>query len=130
MWSEILTLDVQNCLGETNTFIFSDTEMAEIVEIVSCGRQGSLYLHMVNIMTADDQATQGARALAAMILTLFIWYNTALTPEHPGSQFNIKMIPYQNRKSHCGDKMILRPSYLHNGISYTVEAASLYWIGA
>ena len=30
------------------------------------------------------------------------------------------MIPsYQYRKSHYGDKTILRPSYLHNGISYT-----------
>ena len=28
------------------------------------------------------------------------------------------MTPYQYRKSHCGDKTILRPSYLHNGISY------------
>ena len=29
------------------------------------------------------------------------------------------MKSYQYRKSHCGDKTILRPSYLHNGISYT-----------
>ena len=34
------------------------------------------------------------------------------------------------RKSHCGDKTILRPSYLHNGISYTGKMTSLYWIGA
>ena len=40
------------------------------------------------------------------------------------------MSPYQYRKSHCRDKTILRPSYLHNGISYTGETASLYWIGA
>ena len=32
-------------------------------------------------------------------------------------------------KSHCGDKTILRPSCLHNGISYTGKMASLYWIG-
>ena len=37
----------------------------------------------------------------------------------PGPWFNIKMPSYQYRKSHCGDKTILRPSYLHNGISYT-----------
>ena len=36
----------------------------------------------------------------------------------------------QCRKSHCGDKTILRPSYLHNGISYTGKTTSLYWIGA
>ena len=33
-------------------------------------------------------------------------------------------------KTHCGDKMILRPSYLHNGISYTGKMTSLYWIRA
>ena len=47
-----------------------------------------------------------------------------------GSWFNIKMSSYQYRISHCGDKTILRPSYLHNGISYTGKTTSLYWIGA
>ena len=47
-----------------------------------------------------------------------------------GPRFNIKMTSYQYRKSHCGDKTILRPSYLHNGISYTGKTTSLYWIGA
>ena len=42
--------------------------------------------------------------------------------------FNIKMKSYQYRKSHCGDKTILRPSYLHNGISYTGKMSSLYWM--
>ena len=49
---------------------------------------------------------------------------------NPGTRFNIKMTSYQYRKSHCGDKTILRPSYLHNGISYTGKMTSLYWIGA
>ena len=48
----------------------------------------------------------------------------------PGPQFNIKMSSYQYRKSHCGDKTIWQPSYLHNGISYTGKTASLYWIRA
>ena len=48
----------------------------------------------------------------------------------PGAWFNIKMTSYQYRKSHCGDKTILRPSYLHNGISYTGKTTSLYWIRA
>ena len=39
----------------------------------------------------------------------------------PGPRFNIKMSSYQYRKSHCGDKMAVRSSYLHNGISYTVR---------
>ena len=45
-----------------------------------------------------------------------------------GPWFNMKMSSYQYRKSHCGDKTILRPSYLHNGISYTGKMTSLYWI--
>ena len=48
----------------------------------------------------------------------------------PGGWINIKMPSYQSRKYHCGDKTILRPSYLHNGISYTGKTTSLYWIGA
>ena len=47
-----------------------------------------------------------------------------------GPWFNIKMSSYQYRKSHFGDKTILRPSYLQNGISYTGKMTSLYWIRA
>ena len=47
-----------------------------------------------------------------------------------GPRFNMKMTSYQYRKSHCGDKTILRPSYLHNGISHTGKMTSLYWIRA
>ena len=43
---------------------------------------------------------------------------------------NIKMSSYQYRKSHCGGKMVVRSSYLHNGISYTGNLSSLYWNGA
>ena len=46
----------------------------------------------------------------------------------PGSWFNIKISSYQYRKSHCRDKTVIKPSYLHNGISYTGKMASLYWI--
>ena len=45
-----------------------------------------------------------------------------------GGWFNIEMLSYQYRKSHCGDKTILRPSYIHNGTSYTGKTTSLYWI--
>ena len=38
------------------------------------------------------------------------------------------MTSYQYWKSHCGDKTILRPSNLHNGISYTGKMTSFYWI--
>ena len=48
----------------------------------------------------------------------------------PGPRFNIKMTSYQYRKFHCGDKTVVRSSYLHNGISYTGKMTSLYWIRA
>ena len=47
-----------------------------------------------------------------------------------GPPFNIKMSSYQYRKSHCGDKTVVRSSYLHNGISYTGNMISLYWTRA
>ena len=40
------------------------------------------------------------------------------------------MTSYQYRKSHCGDKTNLWPSYLHSGSSYTGKTTSLYWIRA
>ena len=50
--------------------------------------------------------------------------------DSPGPRFNIKMSSYRYRKSHCGDKTVVRSSYLHNGISHTSKMSSLYWIGA
>ena len=57
-------------------------------------------------------------------------FKLLLAHQQPGPRFNKKMTSYQYRKSHCGDKTILRPSYLHNGISYTGKMTSLYWIRA
>ena len=48
-------------------------------------------------------------------------------PPPPPGWFDLKMHSYQYRKSHCGDKTILRPSYLYNGISHTGKMTSLYW---
>ena len=45
-----------------------------------------------------------------------------------GPWFNIKMLSYQYRKSYCGDKTVVRSSYLPNGIFYTGKMTSLYWI--
>ena len=59
-----------------------------------------------------------------------IWTQTLCRSAYSsGPQFYIKMTSYQYRKSHCGDKTIVRPSYLHNGISYTGKTTALYWIG-
>ena len=58
------------------------------------------------------------------------WLLISWWHKEPGPWFNINMSSYQYRKSHCGDKTILPPSYLHNGISYTGKTTSLYWIKA
>ena len=60
-------------------------------------------------------------------IALDFWDNHPPCAETRG-WFNIKMPSYQYRKSHCGDKTILRPSYLHNEISYNGKMTSLYWI--
>ena len=50
---------------------------------------------------------------------------------HPGPDSIWRWHPsYQYRKSHCGDKTVVRSSYLNSGISYTGEMTSLYWIRA
>ena len=51
-------------------------------------------------------------------------------PWCPGPWFNMKTLSYQCRKSHCGDKTVVRSSYRHNRISYTGKMWSLYWIRA
>ena len=72
--------------------------------------------------------------LKGVNLTLLWWHQSlkwkGCQDDCPGPRFNIKMSSYQYRKSHCGDKTILRPSYLHNGISYTGKMTSWYWVRA
>ena len=60
------------------------------------------------------------------------YLETLLNDNHqlPGPWFNIKMPSDEYRKSHCGDKTVVRSSYLHNGISCTGKITSLYWIRA
>ena len=61
-------------------------------------------------------------------LQIWLLQSFIKSPFHFGPWFNINMSSYQYIKSHCGDKTIWRPSYLHNGISYTGKMISLYWI--
>ena len=68
-----------------------------------------------------------ATCLKKVVINIGVAWQMIL-PAEP--RFNIKMSFYQYRKSHCGDKMILWQSFLHNGISYTGKRASLYCIRA
>ena len=89
--------------------IWQYTDLAQSVSI-SC----------LMIMPDDD---------AGWSCLIFHWWLMSLCCQEPGPWFNIKMSSYQYRKSHCGDKTVVRSSYLHNGISFTAEMSSLYWIG-
>ena len=88
-----------------------------------------IYLHFLSFLNIWD-GTGVWNSSSWMTITSLSIAAGALTMKDPGGWINIKMASYQYRKSHCGDKTILRPSYLHNGISYTGKTTSLYWIGA
>ena len=75
---------------------------------------------------SDKYITRNVFAICSWLHSLVFWYLCDLC----GPWFNIRMSFYQYRKSYCGDKTILRPSFLHNGISFTGKTTSLYWIGA
>ena len=70
------------------------------------------------------------RDIFSIIIHYYAPSEKELLPLRPRLRFNIKMPSFQYRKSHCGDKTVVRSSYLHNGISYTGKMSSLYWIGA
>ena len=62
-------------------------------------------------------------------VTVMQWQTLKPTHVTPlGPWFNIKSSSYQYRQSQCGDKMVIRSSYLPIGISYSGKMASLYWI--
>ena len=62
---------------------------------------------------------------------IMIWWNRSCKVwKSSGPWFDIKMSSHQYRKSHYGDKTILRPSYLHHAISNAGKMSSLYWIRA
>ena len=80
------------------------------------------------IMPSHEQNTHIFTDRYTNMYEIFNNYICSASHMCPGPWFNIKMTSYQYRKSHCGDKTILRPSYLHNGISYTDKMTSLYRI--
>ena len=108
--------------GKTKSFIESGSQMtSELIKYFPCNHQYnySLYFlsHAIKSSGAENQNILG-------------WQDETHCCWCPGVWFSIKMSSNQYRKSHCGDKTILRPSYLHNGISYTGKMTSLYWIRA
>ena len=61
------------------------------------------------------------------VVSSFMINTTPVDGQTSGPRFNIRMSSYQYRKSHCGDKTVVRSSYLHNGIFYAGKMTSLYF---
>ena len=74
-----------------------------------------------------EQATANRITHVTVVGIQVVWLPCATTGTGPW--FNIKMSSYQYRKSHCGDRTVVRSSYLFSGISYAGKMSSLYWIG-
>ena len=87
--------------------------------IWSWAEWNTLHIHSLKI-----QGHSCGKVWRIQLLRLIDWIHVY---DSPGPWFNIKMPSYQNRKPHCGDKTILRQSYLHYGISHTGKMASFYW---
>ena len=60
---------------------------------------------------------------AVCSVLLYMKYFSGLEKQGPDS---IWRCHHHYRKPHCGDKAVVRSSYLHNGISYTDKMTSLY----
>ena len=66
--------------------------------------------------------TKGQSCRERFHVIMSSWHDEMLRPSGPW--FNIKMSSYQYRNSHCGDKTVVRSSYLRHGISYTGKMSS------
>ena len=103
--------------------------ITDSMTIISAG-----YTSNYEITKNTPNLTPTSRVAPSMDCLLWLFWSKMISVikrlTTPGPRFNIKMTSYQYRNSHCGDKTILRPSYLHNGISYTGKMTSLYWIRA
>ena len=94
-----------------------------------------MILHMTQQLSMCEILTWFWLSFSMLLYHVF-WRDLSYDLMHPRlntylkAWFNIKMTSYQYMKSHCGDKTMLRPSHLHNGISYTGKMTSLYWIRA
>ena len=86
-----------------------------------------IWQHPFVVLCAVHVTHWGRETLICVSKLIIIGSDNGLSP---GPQSNIKMSSYQYRKCRCGDKTVVRSSYLHNVISYTGKMSSLYWIRA
>ena len=85
------------------------------------------YASEVNGWVNNHEAGDLRRYRAHYDVTVMCEWRTIHQTQSAGSWFNIKIPSYPYRKYQCGDKTILRSSYLHNGNAYTGTMVFLYW---
>ena len=119
-FSEILRIDLARVLSRVLTlFLVSCLGCPWYTDFKRTGSKGTLVPDAPMLVSPGCDMV---RALACCVCAIS-------GSKDPGPWSNIKMSSYEYRKSHCGDKTVVRSSYLHNGISYTCKMASLYWFG-
>ena len=96
--------------------------------------RAGLYCSYVNTMQGASCKHSWYQCVESHVLYILYQLQSTLErsppPVVPGGWFNIKMSSYQYRKSHRGDKTVVRSSYLHNGNSCIGKTTSLYWTSA
>ena len=114
--------DNDTCLVANDFIIIKMLKLWNCGNRCSCPHPKDVCLLWSNIaLSGDLVTTQPCFGL--------VWYymilHTALLWQQSGPWFNITMLSYQYRKFHHGDKMIIRSSYLLNGVSYFDNTASI-----
>ena len=111
--------------GPTQAYLVWNKEYIDGL-VQDCSISSALALEILQSCTEPSIYAGKIRGYAGK----FVNVKMILVVTQPGPWFNIKIPSYQYRKFHCGDKTVVRSSYLHNGISYTCKMTSLYWIRA
>ena len=106
-------------------------------EICSTGKSESFYKFSCGIDNVRkchplDYCFTNAGSVMIRKCHVFIYESTLLEKESirwsiETPWFSITVSSCQYRISHCGDKRVVKSSYLHNCISYTAKMASSYW---
>ena len=104
--------------------LFFDTEIATVVVNLTHVRQGSFDLTDSILQLILHCLLDLNMPLMSILSHSECVYET----KQSGPLFNINIPSYQYGKSHCGDKTVVRSSYLPNGISFTGKMSCLYWI--
>ena len=96
------------------------------IVIIMIGRSNDRLIFIIVHYTRKDGFYIETGPQHVIVCFVFI---IMVAEDRPGP-VNSKMPSYQYRNFHCGNKAILRPSNIHNGIPFRGKTTFLYWIKA